>query len=102
MIGGTHSPRHILAFVQQFPLESRTVSALRGGEQFIGWGVDRYQFAQLIDAVNSTTYAVVASNSKRKPKAPKPVPRPQRNKKTGRGDNNPFRKQLQAKKSKGG
>lgn len=101
MVGGSHTPRHILTFIQQFPLESKTVAALRGGEQYVGWGVDRYQFAQLIDAVNSTTYAVVASNSKRKPKAPKPVPRPQK-KQTGRGENNPFRKQLQAKKIKGG
>lgn len=98
MLKGSHSPKQVIALISQLPLESNTISALRGGEQFVGWGIDRYHFAQLIDAVNSTTHAVVASNSKRKPKAPKPLPRPKKN--NGRGENNIFRKKLQAAKNK--
>lgn len=92
-----YSPAQLIALVRNLPIESRTVAALRGGEQFVGWGVDRYMMAQLIDSVNSTAYAVVASNSKRKPKAPKPVRRPKRETQTGA--NNPFRKALQMKKT---
>lgn len=85
-------------------MSSRTVAALRGGEQFIGWDVDRYFLAQLIDSVNRVAYVVSAVNSKRKPKAPKPTPRPSRVQK-GTGASNPFRQQLakaKANKAKGG
>lgn len=99
--GDDYSPVQLISLIRNLPLESRTVAALRGGEQFLGWGVDRYLMAQLIDSVNSTAYAVVASNSKRKPKAPKPIRRPKKN--TQKGENNPFRQRLQmAKKIKEG
>ena len=89
------SPAQVIVLVRQLPIESRTVAQLRGGEQFRGWGQDRYMFAQLLDSVNGTTYAVVASNSKRKPKAPKPVQRPSKN---GFKTNNVFRQKLEAQK----
>lgn len=88
--------------VNQLPLASRTVAALRGGEQFNGWDVDRYFMATLIDAVNQVAYVTAAANSKRKPKAPKPVSRPTRVQKSA-AENNPFRQRLAAKKkAKGG
>lgn len=88
--------------VNQLPLGSRTVAALRGGEQFIGWDADRYFLATLIDAVNQVSYVTAAANSKRKPKAPKPVPRPSKVQKNAAA-NNPFRQRLAAaKKAKGG
>lgn len=99
---GSHEPATVLVLVNQLPLASRTVAALRGGEQFIGWDVDRYFLAQLIDSVNRVAYTVAAANSKRKPKAPKPTVRPSRVQK-GTGEANPFRQQLaKAKKAKGG
>ncbi|WP_367137891.1 hypothetical protein [Saccharothrix sp. HUAS TT1] len=72
------SPLYLLAHIRQLPIESRTVAAMRGGEQFNGWGVDRYFLAALIDAVHDQTYAFVAANSKRKPKRPKPIERPKK------------------------
>jgi hypothetical protein len=90
------NPGKVLILIRQLPPESRTVAKLRGGEEYYGWGTDRYMTAQLIDAVNSVAYAVVASNSKRKPQAPKPFPRPKKN--PGKAANNPFRMRLEAAK----
>lgn len=99
---GSHNPATLLVLVKQLPLGSRTVAALRGGEQFVGWDVDRYFLAQLIDSVNRVAYTVAAANSKRKPKAPKPTVRPSRVQKST-AQSNPFRQQLaKAKKAKGG
>jgi hypothetical protein len=79
------------------------VSQLQGGEQFVGWDAQTYQLASIIDAINYTTYAVIAANSKRKPKEPKPAYRP---KKEGtKKANNMFRTQLELakqRKAKGG
>ncbi len=74
--GSGFSPRQILALIRQLPVESRTAAGMRGGEQFRGWGPDRYLAALLVDAVTQNTYAFVAANSTRRPKAPEPVPRP--------------------------
>jgi hypothetical protein len=94
------SPAQIISLIRQLPMESRTIAQLRGGDDFRGWGIDRYMLAQLLDAVQGTTYAVVASNSKKKPKAPKPVYRPA---KGGFKANNVFRQKLDAqKKVRGG
>lgn len=94
------SPAHLIVLVRQLPIESRTVAAMRGGDEFIGWGVERYMLAQLLDSVQNTTYAVVAANSKRKPKAPKPAYRPR---KGGRQAGNQFAQQIaRVKKAKGG
>lgn len=98
--GSGYDPSHIIVLVRQLPLGSRTVAVFRGGDQFIGWDIDRYFLAQLIDAMNRTAYTVAASNSKRKPKAPKPTPRPSRQQKV---QNDPIRQRLaMAKKAKGG
>lgn len=92
------SPAQIIVYIRQLPLESRTVALRRGDEEYWGWGVDRYLLAQLIDAVQMTTHAVVQSNSKKRVKAPKPVYRPGKKPKVA----NPFRAQLEAaKRAKG-
>ena len=95
---GGMSPRQVLALIRQLPPESRTFAALRGGEQFVGWGVDRYLMASVIDAIQQNTYAFIAANSKRKPKAPEPVKRPSKNGPQKDGANNLFRQQLAAAK----
>lgn len=94
------APSQIVVLIRQLPMESRTIAGLRGGEEFVGWGMDRYMMAQLLDSTNNTAYAVVSANSKRKPKAPKPTYRP---KKGGRQAGNQFAQQLErVKKAKGG
>lgn len=100
--GSGHTPRTIVTLVRHLSLGSRTVAMLRGGEQFVGWDVDRYFTAQLIDSMNRVAYTVAAANSKRKPKPPKPTPRPSRAQSNSK-ENNPFRQRLAAaKKAKGG
>lgn len=74
------SPRKVLALVRQLPPESATIASLRGGDHFRGWGLDQYFYAALIDAVRENTYAVIAANSKKKPKPPEPVQRPEQRK----------------------
>lgn len=94
---GGMSPRQVLALIRQLPPESRTVAALRGGDQFRGWGVDRYLLASVIDAINQNTFAFVSANSKRKPKAPEPVSRPTKDGGPRKDDaSNPFRQRLNA------
>lgn len=88
------SPAQIIVYIRQLPLESRTVALRRGGEDFWGWGVDRYMLAQAIDAIQMVGHAVAQSNSKKKVKAPKPVYRPGKKPKVA----NPFRTKLEAAK----
>lgn len=97
-VEGDLAPLEILMLIRGLGLGSRFVATLQGSEEFQGWDVGQYQLATLIDAVNYNTYAVIAANSKRKPKEPKPAYRP---KKGGRQANNMFRTQLElAKKRK--
>lgn len=74
-----YSPRQILMLIRQLPLESATVAAMRGGTQFRGWGLDRYLLTQIADSIHENTYAtvVVSGASKRKPKKPEPMWRPE-------------------------
>lgn len=76
----SYSPRRTLVLIRQLPPESATMAALRGGDAFRGWGLDQYFLAALVDAVRENTYAVVAANSKRKPKPPEPIQRPESHK----------------------
>lgn len=84
---GTLSPRRALALIRWLPPESATYAVLRGGPEFYGWGPDRYMSAALIDAVKENTYAFVSANSKRKPKPPEPVERPDMKVRRKRGAN---------------
>lgn len=97
------SPLFLLAHVRQLPIESRTTAAMRGGEQFIGWGVERYFLASLLDAIHEQTYAFVAANSKRKPKRPKPVERPKKSHGRKPRQANPWLQRTQAiRQARGG
>lgn len=91
-------PGEILLLIRGLKVGSRFVAVLRGSPEFTDWNVMTYQMATLIDAVNYVTYSVIAANSKRKPKAPKPSFRPA---KAGRKPTNAFATQLEmAKKRK--
>lgn len=74
--GSGLTARRALALIRQLPPESATVAELRGGPEFRGWGPDRYLTARLIEAVEGHFHAFVSANSKKKPKAPERVDRP--------------------------
>ena len=76
MFGDRISPRRLLWLCSQLPEDSATVIALRGGEEWRGWGTAEQLLATLIDAVQWNTYATIAVNSKKPPRKPAPVPRP--------------------------
>ncbi|MGH8876280.1 MAG: hypothetical protein ACRD0P_02885 [Stackebrandtia sp.] len=57
------------------PHGSRLSVAVRGTEHD-GWDLNAHLLAALIDAANTTTYAVAQVNSKKKLAKPEPVPRP--------------------------
>lgn len=77
IIDGSYSPRALLAYIKNLPLDSATVSAIRGGPEFRNWNANMYMLANLVDAVNHNTYVLTAANSsKKKPKQPEPVKRP--------------------------
>ena len=85
-----YSPRRILALIRQLPIESATQARLRGGEHFAGWGLDQYFLAALVNAVRENTYAVIAANSKRKPKPPEPVETPDQQQRKQQPQTNRF------------
>lgn len=74
--GSGYSPRQLLTLIQHLPMESRTIAAIRGGDEYRGWGVDRYLSTNILDSINDLTYAFVSANSKRKPKPPRRSWRP--------------------------
>ncbi|WP_211207211.1 hypothetical protein [Stackebrandtia nassauensis] len=57
------------------PTTSRLSVALRGSEHD-GWDLTAHLLAALIDAANTTTYAVAQVHSKKRLAKPEPVPRP--------------------------
>ena len=102
MIRDDVPPLEIIMLIRGLKLGSRFVAVLQGSPEFIGWDTNTYQMATLIDAVNYTTWAVMAANSKRKPKEPKASFRPKRE---ARKPVNAFAAQLQLakeRKAKGG
>lgn len=70
------TPREVLAWVRNLPLDSATVASIRGGSQFRGWDNQMYMLTNIVDAVRENTYATVSAHSKRRPKPPKPLDRP--------------------------
>lgn len=77
MPGSGLTARKALVFIRNLPLDSATSASLRGGDEFREWDGQMYMLANLIDAVKENTHVFVSANSKRKPKAPKPMPRPE-------------------------
>jgi len=77
--------------LRRLPLESRTIAAQQGGDEYWGWTTDRHLSASILDALNSLTFAFISANSRKKPKVPKPVPRPgDSERKKEAKQNNPF------------
>lgn len=80
--GSGLTARMVVEYIRHLPHDSATFAELQGGSEFVGWGVEQYLLASVVDSVRENTYAFVSANSqKSKPKAPEPVPRPGRAKK---------------------
>ncbi|RJQ79979.1 hypothetical protein D5S17_09420 [Pseudonocardiaceae bacterium YIM PH 21723] len=73
---GGMSPRRALALIRQLPPESATHTVLAGTREARGWSTDRHLLAAVVDAVRESTWATIATHSKRRPAPPKPLPRP--------------------------
>jgi hypothetical protein len=61
------------------PIESAFVAQQRGGDQFRGWGQDRYMMARLIDQTAIGNWMFLSANSDpdgRKPEMPDPFSLP--------------------------
>lgn len=85
LIEGTGlTARMVIALVRNLPVDSATVAVMRGGPEYVGWRTETYLLASVLDAIRENTYAFVSANSKRKPSAPEPTPRPEaKRKKSG-------------------
>lgn len=75
---GRLSPKLALNYVEHLPVDSVTVTALRGGPEFHGWDRQAFLLADLFDAVAHLRHVTLAANSKdpKKVPEPKPYPRP--------------------------
>lgn len=90
--GSGYSPRQLLLLIINLPIESATIAAMRGGDDYRGWGIDRYMFASLIDSVRENTYAFLLANSdkRKKPNEPTPAYRPEDKQKSQKTKPNSF------------
>lgn len=76
----SHSPRTLLSFIAWLPDDSALAASMRGQPR--GWGTDRHLLATVVDAIQANTWITAAVASKRKPKRPKRLPRPESEKKS--------------------
>lgn len=82
---------------RQLPLTSRTLCAIQGGREFLGWDVNTYMLATIVDLLQVEGYMFAKVNSKKKPKVPKMVARPGDAERRRRENaQNPFAKMVQA------
>lgn len=82
---------------RQLPLTSRTVAAVQGGKEYLGWDVNTHLMAALVDSVQISNYMFAKANSKKRVKEPIPVPRPGDAERRKRENmNNPFAQMVQA------
>jgi hypothetical protein len=70
------TPRHLLMYISALPFESSTMATLRGDGHGTSWSPDTYMLANVVDLIAWGNYQFVSANSKKKPKAPKPIDRP--------------------------
>lgn len=87
--------------MRELPLESRLIAMQQGGKEYLGWSLDTHLLASILDSSNSHLHTFICANSKKKPKAPKPVRRPgDAERKKEAKQNNPFAKMVQAQMNK--
>jgi hypothetical protein len=82
---------------RQLPQTSRTVCAVQGGAEYLGWDINTHLLAAVVDALQVSNYMFAKVNSKKRVKAPVPVPRPGDAERRKRENlNNPFAQMVQA------
>jgi len=82
---------------RNLPHSSRTVAAVQGGAEYLGWDMNTYLLAALVESVQISNYMFAKVNSKKRVKAPVPVPRPGDAERRKRENmNNPFAQMVQA------
>jgi hypothetical protein len=96
-VQGEMTPSEVMLLIRGLGPGTRFVARMQGGDQFREWNLIAYQMANILDAINHNTYVLTAANSKKKPKAPKPVYRPA---KTKAKPQNAFRTQLEMAKQR--
>lgn len=82
---------------RELPQTSRTIAAVQGGKEYLGWDVNTHLMAAVVDLIGINNYMFAKVNSKKRVKAPVPVPRPgdaERRKREAM--NNPFAQMVQA------
>jgi hypothetical protein len=82
---------------RQLPLTSRTIAAVQGGKEYLGWDVNTHLMATLVDLLQVNNFMFAKVNSKKRVKAPTPIPRPgDAERRKRENQNNPFAQMVQA------
>ncbi|MFD8142612.1 hypothetical protein [Streptomyces sp. NPDC059708] len=87
---GGLSPKLVLSLVGNLPIDSATIAALRGGPEYVGWDLNAYLLADVVDLLQWVQYTLIVSNAG---KNAKKVKKPEAYKRPGaksRKKPNPF------------
>lgn len=70
--------RRLWAFFSRLPSDSQTINDINEVPRMTReWNVNTWMLANVIDALQAVDWHIIAANSKRTPKPPKPFPRPE-------------------------
>ena len=73
--GNGPPPKLVLALAGRLPDTSKTLALQAGGDDFFGWGQDRYLMAQIFNAIQQNTRATGSWKGGKAPKLPMwPIP----------------------------
>lgn len=72
----TTTPWWVLALVEELPDTSAYVASAQGGDEYRGWGWDRYVAAAMFDALQNQTVVIAKMAGAKGVKSPPPLPRP--------------------------
>jgi hypothetical protein len=70
------TPRFLLAHINNLDYNSAFVAQLRGGQQYRGWGEDRYIAASTSNAIRTLVYLFILANKDPRKKSKTAVPTP--------------------------
>lgn len=103
------TPDRALRLIRNLPDESHTVAMRSGGPEFLGWNRTTTVLADVFDAIQGNTHALVLANTdkqgRKKVQEPTPYPRPGADTQSRKGQSNSFaamaRAKLQSRRGKG-
>ena len=72
VLGRGPAPALVLALVEGLPDDSWYYAALQGGDEFLGWGRDRYMVADLFDALMFVARSSGNLGKRKLPEYPRP------------------------------